>query len=568
MCVIRTGKEGETGLIEIQNVSYAYEDAAAKALNNVSLTINDGEFVAVVGHNGSGKSTLAKHLNALLLPTEGKVLVDGMDTADEADTLSIRQRVGMVFQNPDNQLVTTIVEEDVAFGPENIGVPGNEIRTRVDRALAAVGMEKYAHSAPNMLSGGQKQRIAIAGMLAMQPKVLVLDEATAMLDPKGRRDIIDLVTKLHKENGITVVMITQYMEEAIGADRVAVMSGRTDTLKAHPKRCSVRMSFFISTGAGRARDAAACKQAECARCKPAEKYTQRGGNGASNMPIVVEKLNYAYMQGSAITKAALTDISLRIEDGEFLGLIGHTGSGKSTFVQQLNGLLQPNSGTVHVDGFDMADKKQRMEGRKLVGMVFQYPEYQLFEESVERDVAFGVKNMGIGEEEALERAHEAMALVGLAPEKFAAKSPFELSGGEKRRAALAGIIAMKPKYLVLDEPMAGLDPLGRKAILDTIDNLRASLGCAVLMVSHSMDDMADRAERVAVMNGGRLVMEGKTRDVFAQSELLTSIGLDVPQASKLGMELRKRGIDIPENIYEIEEMELALLKLLSKGGRA
>lgn len=235
MCVIRTGKEGETGLIEIQNVSYAYEDAAAKALNNVSLTINDGEFVAVVGHNGSGKSTLAKHLNALLLPTEGKVLVDGMDTADEADTLSIRQRVGMVFQNPDNQLVTTIVEEDVAFGPENIGVPGNEIRTRVDRALAAVGMEKYAHSAPNMLSGGQKQRIAIAGMLAMQPKVLVLDEATAMLDPKGRRDIIDLVTKLHKKNGITVVMITQYMEEAIGADRVAVMSGGELILEGTPK---------------------------------------------------------------------------------------------------------------------------------------------------------------------------------------------------------------------------------------------------------------------------------------------------------------------------------------------
>lgn len=235
MCVIRTGKEGETGLIEIQNVSYAYEDAAAKALNNVSLTINDGEFVAVVGHNGSGKSTLAKHLNALLLPTEGKVLVDGMDTADEADTLSIRQRVGMVFQNPDNQLVTTIVEEDVAFGPENIGVPGNEIRTRVDRALAAVGMEKYAHSAPNMLSGGQKQRIAIAGMLAMQPKVLVLDEATAMLDPKGRRDIIDLVERLHKENGITVVMITQYMEEAIGADRVAVMSGGELILEGTPK---------------------------------------------------------------------------------------------------------------------------------------------------------------------------------------------------------------------------------------------------------------------------------------------------------------------------------------------
>lgn len=235
MCAVRTGKEGETGLIEIQNVSYAYEDSAAKALNGVSLTIHDGEFLAVVGHNGSGKSTLAKLINALLLPSEGKVLVDGMDTADEDCTLKIRQDVGMVFQNPDNQLVTTIVEEDVAFGPENIGVPSEQIRERVNKALSAVGMEKYAHSAPNMLSGGQKQRIAIAGMLAMQPKVLVLDEATAMLDPKGRRDIIELVTRLHKNNGISVVMITQYMEEVIDADRVAVMSGGELILEGTPK---------------------------------------------------------------------------------------------------------------------------------------------------------------------------------------------------------------------------------------------------------------------------------------------------------------------------------------------
>lgn len=248
MCVIRTGKEGETGLIEIQNVSYAYEDAAAKALNNVSLTINDGEFVAVVGHNGSGKSTLAKHLNALLLPTEGKVLVDGMDTADEADTLSIRQRVGMVFQNPDNQLVTTIVEEDVAFGPENIGVPGNEIRTRVDRALAAVGMEKYAHSAPNMLSGGQKQRIAIAGMLAMQPKVLVLDEATAMLDPAGRREVLDTVHRLNRERGITVVLITHHMSEAEDADRVIVMNDGVVAMDGTPRQVFARVEELHGFG--------------------------------------------------------------------------------------------------------------------------------------------------------------------------------------------------------------------------------------------------------------------------------------------------------------------------------
>ena len=234
-------------MIEVKNVTFCYEDGGSPALDDVTLNIERGEFLAVVGHNGSGKSTLAKHLNALLLPTDGKVLVDGMDTADPEKTLAIRQKVGMVFQNPDNQLVTTVVEEDVAFGPENLGVPSAEIRSRVDAALAAVGMTKYATGAPHMLSGGQKQRIAIAGMLAMEPEVLVLDEATAMLDPRGRREIIDTVSRLHREKSITVVMITQYMEEALAADRIAVMSGakilmvgtphevfaRGETLRAH-----------------------------------------------------------------------------------------------------------------------------------------------------------------------------------------------------------------------------------------------------------------------------------------------------------------------------------------------
>ncbi len=218
-------------MIQLENVAFQYADGGRQALDGVSLAVARGEFLAVVGHNGSGKSTLAKHLNALLLPTSGRVLVDGMDTADEANTIPIRQRVGMVFQNPDNQLVTTVVEEDVAFGPENIGVPSEDIRRRVDEALAAVDMSKFSTGAPHMLSGGQKQRIAIAGVLAMEPQVLVLDEATAMLDPRGRREVIDIVTRLHEEKGITVVMITQYMEEAVGADRVAVMAdGRVLTV--------------------------------------------------------------------------------------------------------------------------------------------------------------------------------------------------------------------------------------------------------------------------------------------------------------------------------------------------
>ena len=286
------------------------------------------------------------------------------------------------------------------------------------------------------------------------------------------------------------------------------------------------------------------------------------------MPIVVEKLNHADMEGSGLAHDALKDITLTVKDGEFLGLIGHTGSGKSTFVQHLNGLLQPSSGKVVVDGFDMADKKQRMQGRRLVGMVFQYPEYQLFEETVAKDIAFGVKNMGVSEAEAMERADEAMALVGLAPERFRDKSPFELSGGEKRRAALAGIIVMRPKYLVLDEPMAGLDPLGRRDILDTIDNLRATLGCAVVMVSHSMDDMADRAERVAVLSNGSLLRIGTTAEIFGDAEFLIESGLDVPQVSRLAITLRARGIALPETIYTMDEMELALLKLLGKEAHA
>ena len=234
------------------------------------------------------------------------------------------------------------------------------------------------------------------------------------------------------------------------------------------------------------------------------------------MPIVVEKLNYAYMQGSAITKAALTDISLRIEDGEFLGLIGHTGSGKSTFVQQLNGLLQPNSGTVHVDGFDMADKKQRMEGRKLVGMVFQYPEYQLFEESVEKDVAFGVKNMGIGEEEALERAHEAMALVGLAPEKFAAKSPFELSGGEKQRVCIARALCMHPEILLFDEPTSALDPQSTLDVLNIIRSLKSD-GISMMIVTHEMAFAKSAADRIAFLYGGRIAEIGTGEYMFGKS---------------------------------------------------
>ena len=226
-------------IITVDNLIFEYtdEDTGEKnrVLDNVSLNVKEGEFLTVLGHNGSGKSTLAKHFNAILLPTDGKVFVDGIDTSDESRLFDIRRRVGMVFQNPDNQIVAAIVEEDVAFGPENIGVPTAEIRTRVDAALAAVGMSDYAKHAPHLLSGGQKQRVAIAGVLALEPKCIVLDEPTAMLDPQGRKEIVTTVKKLNREKGITVVYITHYMEEALQADRIIVMGEGKLKMQGTPK---------------------------------------------------------------------------------------------------------------------------------------------------------------------------------------------------------------------------------------------------------------------------------------------------------------------------------------------
>lgn len=243
-------------MIEIKNITYRYDaetdsqspSPSAPAVDGLSLTINDGETVCIVGHNGSGKSTVAKHINGLLLPTEGDVIVDGMNTRDESSLLEIRKRVGMVFQNPDNQIVTTVVEEDVGFGPENLGVPSEAIWERVDEALELVGMTEYRKSAPHMLSGGQKQRIAIAGMLAMHPKMLVLDEATAMLDPAGRKEVLSIVRRLNKERGMTVIMITQYMEEASECDRIAVMSGGKLFMQGTPSEVFARGDELRSIG--------------------------------------------------------------------------------------------------------------------------------------------------------------------------------------------------------------------------------------------------------------------------------------------------------------------------------
>ena len=286
------------------------------------------------------------------------------------------------------------------------------------------------------------------------------------------------------------------------------------------------------------------------------------------MSIVIEHLNYVYMQGGPYETKALNDVSLTINDGEFIGLIGHTGSGKSTLVQHLNGLIMPSSGRVLVDGLDLADKNtDRRAIRRRVGLVFQYPENQLFEETVAKDIAFGPKNLGLDEAEIDRRVRTAMRRVALDYDKIAERSVFELSGGQMRRVAIAGVLAMEPQTLVLDEPCAGLDPRGREEILGLISDLHRESGATIVMVSHSMDDVAALAERVIVMNHGGVVMDGTPREVFAKGEELRAIGLDVPQAVELAQKLREKGFDIPEGIYRMDEIRAAVEAAIGKGGR-
>ena len=286
------------------------------------------------------------------------------------------------------------------------------------------------------------------------------------------------------------------------------------------------------------------------------------------MSIVIEHLNYVYMTGGPYETKALSDVNLTIHDGEFIGLIGHTGSGKSTLVQHLNGLIMPTSGRVLVDGMDLADKgTDRRAVRQRVGLVFQYPENQLFEETVEKDIAFGPKNLGLDDAEIDRRVRDAMRRVALDYDRLHERSVFELSGGQMRRVAIAGVLAMEPQVLVLDEPCAGLDPRGREEILGLIKRLHEEAGTTIVMVSHSMDDVASRAEREIVMNHGELGMGGAPRDVFGCGEELRGMGLDVPQAVQLADKLRERGFDIPEGIYRIEEIKAEIEKIAAKGGR-
>ena len=610
-------------MIECRGVSFSY-DGAASALDGIDLNIEDGEFFCILGGNGSGKSTFAKHLNALLQPDAGTVRVNGMDASDPELVYDIRSTAGMVFQNPDDQLVATLVEDDVAFGPENLGVESAQIAQRVREVLKAVGLVGFERHETHALSGGQKQRVALAGVLAMEPRVLILDEASSMLDPRGRKGLMKACHALH-ERGMTIVMITHFMEEAAEADRVAVfraghvaMLGTPDeVLTRADELAQLNLDMPASCCLGRAlcaKGVPVCAQVReadmvaeilrvyaeqdgvdaAARPIPPRSDTVAGesaatdGPGAPDPVIELSHVSYSYslsarerrrwhkrsaVEGTPSKQAlwgndpsspwALRDVSLTVHRGEFLGLAGHTGSGKSTLVQHLNGLIRPQEGSVHALGLDLSNKKEAAAVKAKVGVVFQYPERQLFAETVAQDVAFGPHNLGLSQAEVARRVESSLARVGLDLATIGDKSPFELSGGQQRRVAFAGVLAMEPEVLVLDEPMAGLDPAARRDFLELIGRLHRE-GLTVVMVSHSMDDLANCCDRIVVMNEGAVFAEGAPAQVFAHADELKSIGLGVPAAQRMALALAEAGVPLRcAGLYTVESLADELADLLT-----
>lgn len=651
-------------LIDVKNLLFKYKMYSGEkeeviehtAIDDISLSVKKGDFIGVLGHNGSGKSTLAKQLAALLKPSGGVIYVGGMDTSKEEQILDIRKTAGMVFQNPDNQLIGNIVEEDVAFGPENMGIPPKEIEERITKALASTGMTAYRESSPGALSGGQKQKIAISGVLAMEPECIIFDEPTAMIDPESRKELLETIYDLKRLKNITVIYITHFLQEVSRADYLYVMNQGKITLEGTPETLFKTPEKLVENNLELPFEAALIDTLRKKGVQvPEEIYTKQqlikflehdfrkgkndtiilskqwsesqtetlADNSLDNLKvadedemeagkkrhelkeisdrnekvskkhhglkeasdrneeiskkvdesketestkgIILKNISYQYKKrGSGEEKYAIKDISLSIEPGEFVAVVGRTGSGKSTLIQHLNGLLQPKSGAYFFNGQNIWEKKYDLKKlRQKVALCFQYPEYQLFEENVLKDIAFGPKNLGFDKEECKEKARHAMRLVGLSGE-LEKVSPFSLSGGQKRRVALAGILAMEPEYLILDEPVAGMDAPGKKMLFDLLHRLNKERGITIILVSHNMDDVANHADRVLVMEDGQLKMDGKTEKIFARKDELTNMGLGVPQAVEFYLNLREILGETDEKDIEMHKEKIKALNVKAK----
>ncbi len=570
-------------MIVAEDVSFSYHLPSGDevpTLNGLSVEIGDSGSLAVIGPNGSGKSTLARCLNGLIVPRSGRVLVDGLDTADPENKWPIHQRAGMIFQNPDNQLVSTTVEREVAFGLENLGLPSPEIHDRVAWVLKRFNLEKYRQYPPHRLSGGEKQRLAIAAVTSMRPRYLICDEPTSSLDPGDRRDILDLLLSIVEEYRLSVVFITQSPEEAVRMDRVALVVDGNVAAEGTPAEVYRESGLLAAHGldaplakrladglrtrgvavpagidhpeplvqwlADRAPEAPDSRGASDSPGAPdspgvfvspgvfdspgvSDSPGAPGSPGApeSSMPrrrdgtppiIAFDRVCHTYSPGTSLEIPALRDVTVRVFPGECVALTGPNGSGKSTMVQHLNRLLKADTGTVRVEGADVSSPETDLRKlRQKVGLVFQFPEAQLFEETVFDDVAFGPRQTGVAASDIQAVVHRALERVGLDPGRFSHRHPLTLSGGEKRRAAIAGILAMEPSVLALDEPTSGLDPHSVRQV-EAIFRASKAKGTTLFLITHDMDLISRLADRILVMENGGIAEDTTPIRLFARED--------------------------------------------------
>lgn len=555
---------------DVKNISFAHPLPGGKphpALFDVSFEIKAGEHVAIVGANGSGKTTLARHLNALHIPDQGEILVQGLSTSDKKNHLVIHQKVGMVFQHPPEQMIATTIAEDVAFGPENLGLTTAEIQNRVQESLEKVDLWEIRDRSPDRLSAGQMQRVALAGILAMQPSCIIFDEATAMLDPEGRKEVHSSIQTL-KSQGITIITISHFMEEVVYADRILALQRGKLAYDGKPRELFEDDDLLQSLGLKKPRTLMIAEQLkkwiptietpltleafeEQIQKSPPGKLIKKKGTkfgGEEEQPIIkIKNLSFTYQEGTPFAHKALIDIDLEINQKQIVGLIGATGSGKSTLLQHINGLYLPQEGQVSVGKFNLHKETDLKALRRFVGIVFQNPGYQLFEQYVGDEIAYGLRLLGFSGTELRQRVQKAMNTVGLDFEQFKDRMTFTLSGGEMRKVALASSLALEPGIMLLDEPTAGLDPAAREEILKNIVAFNQS-GQTIIISSHQMEDLALVADKVSLLSEGNVKLSGEAKQVLSRKQELENYHMQPPIAALMADILRNQGWNLPDGI--------------------
>lgn len=552
-------------IVSLNDASFTYRNTHLTALNNIILGITSGEFVVIMGANGAGKSSFCYTLNGLIPhfikgELKGQVVVDGKDTR-QFKVKDFAPIVGFVFQDFEAQLFSTKVELEVAFGCENLCLAPSEIRQRIKNVLQFTHLENLQDRSPYSLSGGQKQRLAIAAVLAMEPKILVLDEPTTDLDPIGKAELFSLGYNLRDSRQKTIVMVEHETEEVLKADRIIIMQDGKIKASGSTQQILSQIDLLRDSGImpiqvaelfyrlGKKELPFTVEEAlqEFKKNKwqiNTSKYNQviekdKILKHRYGRPIIqVKNLSYEYPGG--IT--ALQNINLTVKEGEFLAILGQNGSGKTTLIKHFNGLLTPTSGEVLVDGKDTRSETIQKLART-VGYVFQNPDHQIFAETVYEDVAFGPKLYGLDTEEVKIHVTEALQAVGL--NGFEDRDPFILTKGQRQKIAVASVLATKPKVIILDEPTTGLDYKELRSMMTLLEKLNRT-GHTIIIVTHSMWVAAEYAQRVVVLKEGQIYLEGTPREVFSEEEKLAQTFLKSPSIISLSHRLGKTMLSVDE----------------------